>query len=41
MNHKISPDNKSSSESNVEAIIAIEALTIDAYTLAMNKIMFA
>jgi hypothetical protein len=41
VNHKINPDNKSSRESSVEAIIAREPLLTEAYTLAAKRTMFA
>lgn len=39
--HKIAPDNKSSKESIVEAIIAKERLTTEAYILESNNTIFA
>lgn len=41
MNHRMKPDNRSRSESSVDAIIAKEPLLMDAYTLAANKTILA
>lgn len=41
VNHRMKPDKRSRSESNVDAIIAREPLLMDAYTLAANRTILA
>lgn len=41
VNHKMKPERRSSSESNVDAMMANEPLLTDAYTLAAKRTMFA
>lgn len=41
VNHRMKPDKRSSSESNVDAIMASEPLLIDANTFAAKRTMFA
>lgn len=38
VNHRMNPDRRSSSESSVEAITAIDTVSIDATTLPTNRI---
>lgn len=41
VHHNITPDNRSNKESIVEAIMANDLLTMEAYTFEINNTMFA